>query len=45
MIYYLSANGIFVWWTLVGDPVSLYADDVAIVIRDLLQLKLTIELI
>ena len=44
-IYYLSANEIFVWWILVGDPVSLYADDVAIVMRDLSQLKLIIELI
>ncbi len=38
-------NGIFVWWTLVGDPVSLYADDVAIVLRDLKQLTAVIELI
>ena len=34
-IYYLSASGIFVWWMLVGNPVSLYADNVAIVMKDL----------
>ena len=44
-IYYLAVNGIFVWWTLVGDPASLYADNVAIVLRDLKQLTAVIELI
>ena len=44
-IYFLASNGIFLWWALVGDLASLYADDVAIILQDLSQLGTVIMLI
>ncbi len=34
VIYSLWDHGYFEWWTIVGDPCSLYADDTAIFLRD-----------
>ncbi len=34
-IYYLQACGHFLWWTLTGDPNSLYADDIALISESL----------
>ncbi len=44
-IYFLASSSVFIWWTFVGDPASLYADDVAIVMKDLTQLGVIIKLI
>ncbi len=34
-IYYLQSCGHFLWWTFVGDPNNLYADDIALIIETL----------
>ncbi len=36
-IYYLQACGHFLWWTLTGDPNSLYTDDIALISESLDQ--------
>ncbi len=43
LIYSLRNHGYFEWWTFVGDPCSLYADDTVIFLRDLSQLSAVIE--
>ncbi len=37
-MYYLQACGHFLWWTLLGDPSSLYADDIALILSSLDQI-------
>ena len=36
-VYYIQACGHFLWWTLLGDPSSLYADDIALILSSLNQ--------
>ena len=37
-IYYLQSCGHFLWWSFIGDPNSLYADDIALIVESLQQL-------
>ncbi len=39
LIYSLRDHGYFEWWTFIGDPCSLYADDIALFLADLSQLE------
>ena len=39
LIYALQQRGLFAWWPFHGDPCSLYADDTAIFISTLEQIK------
>lgn len=32
-VYYLQSMGIFAWWTYKSDPMSLYEDDVALILE------------
>ena len=43
LIYSLRDHGYFEWWTFLGEPCSLYADDTAIFLCDLSQLAKVIE--
>ena len=43
LIYSLRDHSYFEWWTFLGDPCSLYADDTAIFLHDLSQLAKVIE--
>ncbi len=43
IIYSLRDHGYFEWWTFLGDPCSLYADDTAIFLCDLSQLVKVIQ--
>ncbi len=38
IVYYLQAYGHFLWWTLLGDLSSLYADDIALILLSLQQI-------
>ncbi len=35
MIYYLQKCGHFLWWTFVGNPNSMYAGDIALILESL----------
>ena len=38
IVQYLKSCGHFLWWTFVGDPDSLYADDIALILENIAQL-------
>ena len=43
LIYSLCDHGYFEWWTFIGDPCSLYADDIALFLADLSQLEAVLQ--
>ncbi len=43
LIYSLRDHGYFEWWTFLGDPCSLYADDTTIFLHNLSQLAKVIQ--
>ena len=42
LIYSLCNNGYFEWWQFINNPCSLYVDDTAIFLSDLLQLAVVL---
>ena len=43
LIYSLRDHGYFEWWRFLGDPCSLYADDIALFVSDISQLASVIK--